>query len=325
MIQRIAVFVFEGISPFHLSVPHLVFGEARTGLDLPVFELVYFALAPGRVHTSMGSQIAVTQGLEAMQHADLIIFPSWQQVDQPVAPALLAALQQAHQRGAVVLGLCLGAFIVAEAGLLDGRTATTHWEWAEPFARRFPRVTLDAQVLYIDHGDVITSAGTAAGLDCCLHVLRKQCGAERAARLARRLVIPPHRQGGQAQFVEHPVRPEQHPDRLGQTLEWARSQLTEPLDIDRLAAHAAMSRRTFTRHFAKATGMSVVQWLTVQRVTQAQRLLETTDWPIEQVAQRAGFGSVLSLRQAFSKELNTTPRQYRREFRGEAAVTVEPF
>jgi transcriptional regulator GlxA family with amidase domain len=231
------------------------------------------------------------------------------------APApVIEALQRAHRRGSRIVGLCMGSFPVAEAGLLDGRAGTTHWAWAETFARRFPAVRLDPKVLYIDHGDVVTSAGTAAGLDCCLHLLRQDVGAELANRVARRLVVPPHRQGSQAQFVEQPSLADTGVDRMARTLEWAQAHLDQDCGIDALARRAAMSRRSFTRHFHQATGMSVVQWLTAQRLALAQRLLETTDAPMERVAQKAGFGSPLSLRLAFARELDTTPSLYRREF-----------
>lgn len=322
MIQRIAVLVFDGIGSFHLSIPAMVFGEDRTSLGLPRIEVVPCALTPGRICSSLGLEMTVRHGPEAMSEADLLIVPSWKDMNKPAPPALLEGLRQAHRAGKPVVGLCLGAFLVAEAGLLDGRTATTHWAWADEFQRRFPRVELDPHVLYIDHGDVVTSAGTAAGLDCCLHLIRKEYGAELANRLARRLVIPPHRQGGQAQYVEHPVRVNGRTDRIGQTLEWAQAHLGEALDIDRLANHAAMSRRTFTRHFQKSTGMSVVPWLTQQRIRLAQRLLETSDSPVERIAEMAGFGNPLSLRIAFMKELNTTPSHYRREFA--ASVTTRP-
>lgn len=314
MIQRIAVLAFDGISSFHLSIPYAVFGEDRTSIGLPKFEMAMCAPHPGRIRTSAGFELDVASGPEALKHADLVIIPSWKEVDRAAPEELLAGVRDAHQAGKVIVGLCLGAFVLAEAGLLDGRKATTHWAWAELFKQRFPKVTIDPQVLYIDHGDAVTSAGMAAGLDCCLHLLRKACGAELANRLARRLVIPPHRQGSQAQYVEHPVRINGNGDRIGQALEWARGRLGEALDIDGLANHAAMSRRTFTRHFQKATGMSVLQWLTTQRLHLAQRLLETTGTSIERISAMAGFRSPLSLRAAFMKELGTTPSLYRREF-----------
>ena len=319
MIQRIAVLAFDGIGSFHLSIPYMVFGDDRTSLGLPETEILLFATTPGRIRSSMGLEMNVQHGLEAMEEADLVILPAWADIDRPAPEALLESLVQTHRAGKPIVGLCLGAFLVAEAGLLDGRTATTHWAWADIFRQRFPQVSLDPHVLYIDHGDVVTSAGTAAGLDCCLHLLRKECGADLANRLARRLVTPPHRQGGQAQYVEHATKLNGSVDRIGQTLEWALAHLDRPLDIDTLADHAAMSRRTFTRHFQKATGLSVVQWLTRQRIYLAQSLLETTDTPIEQISTMAGFGSALSFRAAFTKELDTTPSQYRREFKGTQA------
>lgn len=313
MAKRIAILTFDGISTFHLSIPFTVFGEQRADIAMPAYEVSLFAARPGVIRTSMGLQTQVGNGLDHCRCADIVIIPSWHNVDEPVPPALAQAVADAHARGALIVGLCLGAFVVAAAGLLDGRTATTHWRWAEQFARHYPQVTLDPRVLYIDHGDVVTSAGTAASLDCCLHVLRREAGAELANRLAKRLVTPPHRQGSQAQFVEPPADPAgKH--RLAKTLEWARERLHDDITIDVLARHAAMSRRSFTRHFHKLTGMTVVQWLTGARLFHAQRLLETTDLSIELVAQRAGFGSATSFRLAFLQALNTTPSRYRREF-----------
>lgn len=320
MIQRIAILAFDGISSFHLAIPYTVFGEDRTEIGLPKFEVTLCALEPWRVRSSMGFEMSVSHNLQAFMDADVVIIPSWTEVDKPAPRELIGALRAAHQAGKIIVGLCLGAFVVAEAGLLDGRKGTTHWAWAESFRKRFPQVTLDPLVLYIDHGDVITSAGTAAGLDCCLHLLRKACGAELANRLARRLVIPPHRQGGQAQYVEQPVQANGGAARISQTLDWARGCLDTELNIDKLASHAAMGRRTFTRHFQKATGMTVLQWLTQQRLYLVQRLLESTDIPIERISGMAGFGSALSLRLAFMKELKTTPNRYRQEFRGKTTV-----
>jgi transcriptional regulator GlxA family with amidase domain len=319
MPRRVAVLAFDGISDFHLAVPHAVFGEDRRALGLPPCELIVCAEQPGRVRSAMGLQMDVARGLEGLGEADWVIVPSWHDVERPAPPVLVEALQAAHRRGQTLVGLCLGAFVLADAGLLNGRRATTHWAYASEFARRFPRVALDAQVLYVDHGDVVTSAGTAAGLDCCLHLLRRELGAELANRVARRLVIPPHRQGSQAQYVEQPAAANTGSDRIARTMQWCLGRLHEKLSLDRLAGHAAMSRRTFTRRFQLATGLSVVQWLTAQRLHLARQLLETSEAPVEQVAAQAGFGTVLSLRLAFAKELNTTPGQYRREFGMRAA------
>jgi transcriptional regulator GlxA family with amidase domain len=199
---RIAVVAFDGISPFHLSVPCLVFGEDRRELGVPRFALQVCAAETGPLRTSAGFSIAAGAGLAALRRCDMVIVPSWRDAAEVAPKELLAALRAAHRRGAQIVGLCLGAFVLAEAGLLEDRTATTHWHWAGEFAARFPHVRLDPEVLYVDEGDVVTSAGTAAGLDCCLHLLRQRCGAEAANRVARRLVVAPHRQGGQAQFIE---------------------------------------------------------------------------------------------------------------------------
>jgi transcriptional regulator GlxA family with amidase domain len=318
----IAVIAFDGISPFHLSVPCLVFGEYSGGFGLPDFKVLVCAAESGlergpesgRLRTSAGFDIATRHGLNALRRADIIIVPSWHGDCRPAPRALLDGLRKAHQRGARIVGLCLGAFPLAEAGLLDGKTATTHWSFAQVLAERYPEVQVDRDVLYVDAGDVLTSAGVAAGLDCCLHLLRQMCGAEAANRVARRLVIAPHRQGGQAQFIEQPLPESKNDDRLSKVLEWAARHLDQPHSIDTLAKRAAMSRRSFTRHFRQTIGTTVLQWLLNQRLARAQRMLETGDKAIEVVAQEAGFGSALSLRQHFRTAFNTSPSDYRRQF-----------
>ncbi|GAB1579041.1 GlxA family transcriptional regulator [Bordetella petrii] len=310
----VAVAAFDQISAFHLTVPCAVF-ETRDSPGLPLFDLRVCAVEPGPLHTSAGFTVQASHGLRDLARADIVIVPSWRDTAEPAPPALLRALQRAHARGALVVGLCLGAFVVAEAGLLDGRSASTHWMWAEDFAARYPRVRLDRDVLYVDEDDVVTSAGTAAGIDCCLHVLRRRWGAEAANGVARRLVVPPHRQGGQAQYVEQPVPASVGADRLAGVLAWLAANLDRAHDLDALAARAAMSRRTFTRHFRQATGGTVGQWLLAQRLALAQRLLETSDAPIEVIAGQAGFGTPLSLRQHFRRVLRVSPSAYRREFR----------
>jgi transcriptional regulator GlxA family with amidase domain len=243
------------------------------------------------------------------------VVPSWRDPHEAPPAPLLAALRRAHARGALIVGLCVGAFVLAEAGLLDGRRATTHWRWAAHFAQHYPQVRLDPDVLYIDEGDVLTSAGTAAGIDCCLHVLRQRLGAEAANRMARTLVVPPHRQGNQAQYIEQPVLATSRDTPLTKALDWAARHLDAAHSLDSLSARAAMSRRSFTRHFRQHTGTTVGQWLLTQRLALAQRLLETTAQPIERIAERAGFGTALSMRQHFGAALHTTPSLYRREFR----------
>ncbi len=317
----IAVIAFDGISPFHLSVPCLVFGDRRA-LGLPPFELLVCAAERGVLRSSAGYGIVAPYSLRALARADIIIVPTWRDIDEAPPPALLAALRRAHRRGVRIVGLCLGAFVLAAAGLLDGRRATTHWNWAAQMAARYPAVQVDAEVLYLDEGTVVTSAGVAAGLDCCLHLLRQMCGAEAANRLARWLVVAPHRQGGQAQFIEQPLPETRADDRLARVLEWAARHLDQPHSIDALAERAAMSRRTFTRHVLKATGTSVLQWLLNQRLARAQRLLETTGRAVETIAREAGFGSALSLRQHFRTAFHTTPSAYRAAFHDSVRAKV---
>ncbi|MGQ7936579.1 helix-turn-helix domain-containing protein [Paraburkholderia sp. D1E] len=312
----VAVVAFDRISPFHLSVPCVVFGEERSGNGLPDFDFRVCAAEAGVLTTTAGFSIAVTHGLEALADADTIIVPSWRDPNETPPAALLEALRAAHARGAQLVGLCLGAFVLAAAGILDDRPASTHWAWADDFARRYPCVRLDPDVLYVDDGNVVTSAGTAAGLDCCLHVLRKMCGAQAANYVARRLVVPPHRQGGQAQFIQQPVAPNVRGDRLSCLLDWVRGNLDAPHTLDTLAERALMSRRTFTRRFRLATGATVGAWLLAQRLARAQQLLESTDESVEAIAGIAGFGSTASLRQHFAEAFRTSPSAWRREFRG---------
>ncbi|SDJ07236.1 Transcriptional regulator GlxA family, contains an amidase domain and an AraC-type DNA-binding HTH domain [Paraburkholderia steynii] len=312
----VAAVAFDGISPFHLSVPCVVFAEDRSDGGVLGFEFRVCSIDPGPLATTAGFSIAATHGLDALADADTIIVPTWRDPDETPPGALLDALRAAHARGAQLVGLCLGAYVLAAAGLLDGRAATTHWAWAADFARRFPNVKVDPQVLYVDDGDILTSAGTAAGLDCCLHVVRKLCGAQRANYIARRLVVPPHRQGGQAQYVQQPMPPDLRGDRLSALLDWVHGTLDAPHTLDSLAGRAAMSRRTFTRHFKAATGTTVSAWLLAQRLARAQQLLESTDESIESIAGMAGFGSTASLRQHFTDAFRTSPSAWRREFRG---------
>lgn len=313
-IQRIAVVAFEGMTPFHLSVPCLVFG---TVIDetTPPFEVVVCAAEGKALRTSAGFSIAVERDLSAIDEADIVVMPAWFDDCRRAPAELIERLQRAHARGARVVGLCLGAFPVAQAGLLDGKTATTHWELADALSRLYPKVKVDRDVLYVDEGNVLTSGGVAAGLDCCLHLLRELRGAEAANRVARRLLIAPQRQGGQAQFIEHPLPSKPSEGRFSEVLDWVLHNLAQPHGIDALAERAAMSRRNFTRHFRQATGTSFKQWLLSQRLAQAQRMLECTNAAIEVVADEAGFGTALSLRQHFRAQLHTSPSSYRRQFR----------
>lgn len=312
--QTIAVLAFDQISPFHLSVPCVVFGESHPGA--PPFDLRVCAVEPGALQTTAGFSVAVPYGLEAMAQAHTVIVPSWRNPQERPPQAVLDALVAAHRRGAQVVGLCLGAFVLAEAGLLDGRRATTHWAYAQDFAQRYPKVQVDADVLYIDEGDILTSAGTAAGIDCCLHLLRRQFGVTPANAVARRLVVPPHRQGGQAQFIAQPLPHSASGSRLAGVVERVRASLHQPHTLDSLAAQALMTRRTFTRQFRALTGTTVGDWLLAERLALTQHLLESTDQPIEQVAALAGFGSAVSLRQHFRRAFGVAPSAWRKTFAG---------
>lgn len=312
--HRIAVVAFAQITPFHLSVPCLVFGELGPGKAF--YEVRVCASEQGALPTTAGFSLQVSHGLETLGWAQTIIVPSWHDPAVPPPDALLQALRAAHARGARLVGLCLGAYVLAAAGLLDGRRATTHWAWAQDFAERFPQVVVDADVLYLEDGELLTSAGTAAGIDCCLHLLRQQHGAELANRVARLLVVPPHRQGGQAQFIDQPLPATSRDDRLGELLDWVRGSLEQPHSLDSLAERALMSRRTFTRHFRQLTGSTVGEWLLGERLALSQRLLESTEQSVEAIAALAGFGSVVSLRQHFGRAFGVSPGAWRQTFRG---------
>ena len=312
----IAVIAFNNISPFLLSVPCTVFRQDDDQPDLPRFNLMVCSCEGSTLQSSAGFGIRTRHTLRELEQADIVIVPSWRDPDEPPPERLVSALQRARQRGATIVGLCLGTFVLAAAGLLENRPATTHWGWTDRLAARFPSIAVKPDVLYVDDGQVITSAGVAAGIDCCLHLLRRCCGAEAAGRVARRMVVPPHRQGGQAQYIEMPVSRSPAEDSFSRNLEWLLRHLDEPHSLDSLAQRFMMSRRTFTRRFRQVTGVTVGSWLLGQRLALAQRLLETTAKPIERVAQEAGFGSEGSLRLHFSRELQTSPARYRREFRG---------
>jgi len=312
--MRIAVYTFDGITMFHLAAPLMVFGEIGR-LDLaPEWQTRLWSDHAGSIRTAEGYPIGEIAGPETADWADIVIVPAWPQPPTPVGSVLKDRLRRAHTRGAVVAGLCLGAFAVAEAGLLDGRAAVTHWEAMPLLAERYPSSGVDSSVLYIDHDDVLTSAGTASAIDACLHLVRKHLGSAAAIRIARQLVVAPHREGGQAQYIERPLaRPATDPA-IAEVLDWALARLDEPLTIARLAEHATMSRRSFVRHFQQATGTTPARWVLEQRLHEARVLLETTDWTIETIAAACGFTSPVTFRQNFGSAFATTPTVYRRHF-----------
>ncbi|HMM75863.1 MAG TPA: helix-turn-helix domain-containing protein [Gammaproteobacteria bacterium] len=318
----IAVVAFDGVIPFHLSVPCLVFGEGVVGAN--PFDVTVCAGEAGRIMTSGGFGLTKLAPLSALNEADAIIMPGWRHTLDAPPPRLLQTLRRAHARGAQIVGLCLGTHVLAAAGLLDGRRATTHWEYCVQIAACFPAVQMDSQVLYVESDNLLTSAGTAASLDVCLHVLRKRLGASVANRTARRLVVPPARDGAQAQCIERPV-PEARADcRLTQLTDTLRQRLGEPHSIDSLAGEMCMSRRSLTRHFKALTGTTVQAWLLRERLTLSQRLLESSDQTIESIAEAAGFGCVASLRQHFREAFGVTPTGWRLHFRNSIAAPESP-
>lgn len=310
---QVAVIAVDGISPFHLSVPSLVWGAEQPTGEMPPWPIELAALEPGPLRTSAGYTIAVEHGLDAVERADIVVMPWWNAPEQPAPAPILDALRTAHDRGAQVVGLCLGTFVVADTGLLDGRAATTHWQFADTFRRRFPEVELRPETLYVDEGSVITGAGATAGVDTCLYVLAQRAGQSTATRVARRIVAAPHRAGGQAQYIEVPV-PEPSDDAVARAMAWAAASLDAPLGIDALATRACMSRSAFTRAFRARTGSGVHPWLVAQRVARARDLLETTDLGVDEVARQVGFGTAARLRTHFAAALGVTPTRYRSDF-----------
>jgi transcriptional regulator GlxA family with amidase domain len=323
--HTVAAVAFPEQAPFELSVPCEVFGLDRSELVAPApwYEFFVAATQPGPMPTGMGFSLESEYGLAELARADTIIIPAhYKAGDPPVA--LLDALRTAHARGARIMSFCTGAFILAAAGLLDGRPATTHWMHAERLAAEYPTIAVDPRVLYVDAGDgIYTSAGTAAGIDLCLHIVRLDHGAEVANAVARRMVVPPHRDGGQAQYVDLPVPMCADDDPIGVTLGWMLEHLAQQTSVDELAARSHMSPRTFARRFVAVTGTTPHAWLLSQRILFAQRMLETTDEPIEFIASRSGFGSAANLRHHFGREVSTSPLAYRRTFRSGGMEGVE--
>lgn len=313
MLRNVAAVALDGVAPFELGVLCESFGIDRSDQGLPGFDFAVCGLRPGAVPTSTGFQILVEHGLERLAEADLIGIPAMPRGN--VYPdELLQALRDAVDRGARVLSVCSGAFVLAAAGLLDGRRCTTHWCYADELAARYPLAKVDPDVLYVDEDPIITSAGTAAGLDACLHLWRKEFGAEVAAAVARRMVVPPHRDGGQAQFVEAPIRATSAAT-LSAVIDYMAAHLHDDQTVDGLAALASMSPRTFARRFRAETGTTPYEWLLTHRISAAQRMLEQGDDTIETVASRCGFGTAAVLRHHFGRRLGTTPQAYRAAFR----------
>ena len=312
--MKIAVHAFDGITMFHLAAPLIVFETASSLGRAPEWRTTVWTSGTGSITTSEGVAIDDLAGAATTADADLLVFPSWPLELPPPDDDLIAIMHDAHRRGALIVGLCLGAFPVAASGVLDGRTAVTHWAAADALAAQYPAVDVQRSALYIDHGDVLTSAGTASAIDACLHVVRAKLGSAAASTVARHLVVAPHRDGDQAQFVEHPIPREHDAGPIGDTVEWALANLDQDLSVDALATHACMSKRNFTRRFQDATGTTPARWVLTRRLDTARTLLETTTWSIERIAHECGFASTVTFRQNFVGELAITPTHYRRRF-----------
>jgi AraC family transcriptional regulator, transcriptional activator FtrA len=313
--HRVAVLAFDLYPPFELSVPCEVFGIDRREMGVPRYEVRVAAADPLPLRSGVGGmELHTPHGLEALRWADTIVVPGWHPGEVPAA-AILDGLRRAHRRGARIASLCSGAFVLAHAGLLDDKRATTHWMYADRLAAEFPALDVDPDVLYVGDGQVFTSAGTAAGIDLCLDFVRADHGAHVANIVARRMVVPPHRDGGQAQYVLAPVAAVPDDDDLARTLDWAVAHLDRSITVDELARRSRLAPRTFARRFKQVTGTTPLQWLAQQRVTMARDLLETTVLPVEIVAQHCGFATAAGLRTHFARSVGTSPNAYRTTFR----------
>lgn len=311
MLTNVAVIVFDGVAPFELGVVCEAWGIDRTEHGVPALDFAVCAAKP-RVRTSMGFDLHVEHGLERAAEADLLCVPAVKGADQ-VGEEVLQVLRDAVARGARVLSVCSGSFVLGEAGLLDGRDCTTHWMHAESLQARYPKARVIPEVLYVDEDPVITSAGSAAGLDACLHLWRKEYGAKVASMVARRMVVPPQRDGGQAQYIARAV-PDCDVPTLGPLLTWITENLGEDHSVEALAARSHMSPRTFARRFRAETGATPHAWVTRQRVLAAEELLEASDASVEWIADAVGFGNAATLRQHFSRARGISPQGYRQSF-----------
>jgi transcriptional regulator GlxA family with amidase domain len=311
VLKKIVCIALPGMAPFEFGTICEVFGIDRSDMGGPAFEFTVVAADPGPVPVKHGLQLVVPDDLSAAEDADLIAIPAylWTGFDDRV----LDVIRRAAARGAWVLSVCSGAFYLAEAGILDGKRATTHWMHADKLAERYPAIEVDPDVLFVEQGNIVTGAGTSAGIDAALHIVRKELGAGAANVIARRMVVPPQRDGGQAQYIDSPV-PECRTDSFAEVTQWMMEHLQEDLSIEQLARRALMSTRTFARRFRADTGTTPAAWLNRQRIIRAQQLLEESDLGLEQIAQRTGFGSAAVMRHHFVKVLQTSPLAYRRTF-----------
>jgi AraC family transcriptional regulator, transcriptional activator FtrA len=309
------VVAYEQLATFEFGIAAELFGVERPEFA-PWYEYRTCSCDGKTVTATGGVRVSVHGGLRLLSTADTIVIPGWRGVTSPAPQSLLRALRRAHDRRARILSFCTGAFVLAAAGLLDNRRATTHWRHAQVLSTRFPQVTVDPDVLYVQEGNLFTAAGSASAIDLCLHVIRQDHGAQVANQLARRLVVPPHREGGQAQYLDSSVAEEGRLDFIQDAMTWAKNHLQEDVDVAEWAASSGMSERTFARRFRATTGTTPHRWLTRQRVFFAQTLLETSDLSVEEITSRCGMGSAANLRHHFSELVGVSPRAYRATFHG---------
>ncbi|MGP3922592.1 GlxA family transcriptional regulator [Streptomyces sp. 8N616] len=319
--HRVVVLVLTGVIPFELGIPYRIFGKATSPAGHSLYEVVTCAPEPGPVRTDADFTITVEHGPQALAEADTVVIPASYELgpvyeEGRLTEPLAAALARVRP-GTRMVSICTGSYVLAAAGLLDGRPATTHWRSTDHFQQLFPKVKVDPDVLFVDDGDVLTSAGVASGIDLCLHIVRRDHGTSVANEVARRSVVPPYRDGGQAQYIQRPV-PEPRRATTAAARAWALSRLDRPIQLRDMAEQEAMSVRTFTRRFREETGVSPGQWLLLRRVERARHLLEETDLPVDRVARDAGFGTAQSLRQHLQAALGVSPTAYRRTFRATA-------
>lgn len=311
--HRVVALVYDGLCTFEFSIAAEVFGTHRSDMPANWYRFALASLERRSARARGGLRVPAEAGLRAFRGAGTIVIPGWRDADEIPPRALLDALRRAHARGVRLVSICSGAFVLAAAGLLDGRRATTHWELADKLRARYPRIDIEPDVLYVDEGDILTSAGSAAGIDLCLHVVRRDFGAEIANRVACRMLVPPHREGGQAQYVQSPIRTD-GASGLAPVIDWAVGRLQARLTVAALARRANMSARNFARRFVAETGTTPHRWLTQQRLIAAQRRLETTRESVDDVARKAGFETAAAFRHHFRIALGTTPTSYRARF-----------
>ncbi|SHE95709.1 helix-turn-helix domain-containing protein [Streptoalloteichus hindustanus] len=320
--HTVAVLAYDGMTGYESGIVTEVFGLRWPDIDVPWYDLKICTERPEPVRVIGGATLSTPHGLEELAEAQTVVIPSVRDPRTAPSPRVVAVLRKAHEAGARIVSICTGAFPVAEAGLLDGRVATTHWRYADLLRARYPSVEVDPAPLYVDSGDVLTSAGCSAGMDLCLHLVRKDHGAAIANAVARRLVVPPHREGGQAQFVEAPIGVDPEDDRISRSMAWALENLNQPITLDQLAARATMSARSYLRHFTRATGTTPVRWLIAQRVQASLPLLETTSASVEEIATAVGFDTAVTFRHHFVRAMGLAPSAYRRSFHAGEAVAA---